>query len=141
MGAQILIAAGSGPARLPTCEQVLRHGRTKFYHLVPAHKEDWFIGDKLRYELRFSEWQDDYDATTRALRKMTFRTACVDDFSTVLVRALSLFGPGELRALRLLDVDVLRLVTSLLRTASVSGGWTGTSNGTSHARAVRRSHR
>jgi hypothetical protein len=34
---------------------------------------------------------------------MVFRTARVDDFSRVIVRALSLFGPGELRALRVLD--------------------------------------
>jgi hypothetical protein len=40
----------------------------------------------------------------------------------VLVRALSLFGPGELRALRVLDIDVFRLVTSLLQKASSSGG-------------------
>jgi hypothetical protein len=39
----------------------------------------------------------------------------------VLVRALSLFGSGELRALHVLDVEVLRLVTSLMGTASASG--------------------
>jgi hypothetical protein len=44
----------------------------------------------------------------------------VTDFSPVLVRALSLFGPGELRELRVLDVDVFQLVMSLVPTASAS---------------------
>jgi hypothetical protein len=94
----------------------------KFYHLVAASNEDWFKADRLRYDLGFREWQDDYDATTRAVRNMMWlRTARVDDFSPVLMRALSLFGPGELRALHVTDVDVLRLVTSLLRKASSDG--------------------
>jgi hypothetical protein len=76
--------------------------------------------DRLRHDLRFAEWQDDHDANTRKMGGIGFRTARVDDFSPVLVRALSLLGPGELRALRVQDVDVFRLVTSLLPT--VSGG-------------------
>jgi hypothetical protein len=107
---------------LPTCEHTLRHARTKFYHLVAADNEGWFSNaDRLRDDLRFDKWQDAYDARTRALREMGLRTARVDDFSPVLVRALSLFGPGELRALRVMDVDVFRLVM-LLRKASVDGG-------------------
>jgi hypothetical protein len=123
LSAQLLIAAGRGPARLPTCEQALWDARAKFYHLVAVDNEDSFFANRSRYDLRpFDEWQDDHDATTCALREVGFRTARVDDFSPVLVRALSLFGPGELRALRVVDVDVLRLVTSLMRTASVNGG-------------------
>jgi hypothetical protein len=122
MNARMLIAAGRGPARLPTCEGTLRDGRTKFYHMVAVGNEDWFLADRLRYDLRFEEWQDDYDVATRALRTARLRTARVDDFCPVLVRALSLFGPGELRALHVLDVDVLRLVTSLMQTASTGSG-------------------
>jgi hypothetical protein len=116
----MLIAAGRGPARVPTCENALRT-RTKFYHLVAAYDEGWFNADRLRHELRFEEWQDDFDVKTRTLLKMKVRTARVDDFSPVIVRALSLFGPGELRTLRVVEVDVFCLVTSLLQKASVSG--------------------
>jgi hypothetical protein len=122
ISAGMLIAAGRGPARVPTCEQTLRQVRTKFYYLVPANDDGWFMADKLRHELGFEEWQDDHDDRTRRLRGMGFRTARVDDFSPVLARALSLFGPGELRALRVLDVDVFRLLTSLMRSASAGGG-------------------
>jgi hypothetical protein len=114
----MLIAAGCGPARVPTCEQVLRFGRTKFYHLIAAGNERWFLADRLRHDLRFDNWQDDSDAKTLALGKMNLRTARVDDFSPVLLRALSLFGPSELRALRVRDIDVFRLVTSLMQKAS-----------------------
>jgi hypothetical protein len=118
----MLIAAGRGPARVPTCENALRYVRAKFYHLVAAQNEGWFMADTLRHDLRFEKWQDDYDAKTRAVRLARLRTIRVDDFSPVLVRALSLFGPGELRALRVVDADVFSLVTSLLQTASASGG-------------------
>jgi hypothetical protein len=118
----MLIAAGRGPARLPTCEQAMRVGKMKFYHLVAASNEDWFEADRLRHDLGFREWQDDYDATTRAVRNMMWlRTARVDDFSPVLMRALSLFRPGELRALHVTDVDVFGVVMSLLRKASANG--------------------
>jgi hypothetical protein len=120
VSARMLITAGRGPARVPTCEQALRDARTKFYHLVDVENEDWFLTNSFRYDLRFEEWHDDYDVKTRALRNMRLRTARVDDLSPVLMRALSLFGPGELRALRVLDVAVFRLVASLLPTASSS---------------------
>jgi hypothetical protein len=118
----MLIAAGRGFARVPTCEQALGHVRTKFYHLIEAKDERWFMADRLRYDLGFEEWQDDHDVKTRRHCGMGFRTARVDDFVPLLARALSLFGPGELPALRVLDVDVFRLVTSLTREASSSGG-------------------
>jgi hypothetical protein len=122
MSARMLIAAGCGLARVPTCENALR-ARIKFYHLIATENEGWFMTHRLRQDLRFDTWHDDHDVNTRALRKMWLRTARVDDFSPVLVRALSLFGPGELRALRVIDVDVFHLVTSLMRTtASINGG-------------------
>jgi hypothetical protein len=74
---------------------------TKFYHLVGVSNERWFMIDKLRHDLRFEEWQDDQDAKTRLQREVGFRTARVDDFSPLLVRALPLFGSGELRALHM----------------------------------------
>jgi hypothetical protein len=111
----MLIAAGRSSARVPTCEQTLRDCRTAYYHLVAADNEDWFLADRLRHDLKFEEWQDDYDANTLALGEMGLRTARVDDFTPVLVRALSLFGPGELRALRVLDVDSFRLIASQMR--------------------------
>jgi hypothetical protein len=121
MSARLLIAAGCGTARVPSCEHTLQHVRTKFYRFIEAKDERWFMTDRLRYNLGFEEWQDDHDVRTRRHREMGFRTARVDDFVPLLARALSLFGPGELRALRVLDVDVFRLVTSLTREASSSG--------------------
>jgi hypothetical protein len=121
MSARVLIAAGHGPARLPTCEHTLRM-RVKFYHLVTANNEGWFETNRLRFDFRFDQWQDDYDSKTRTLHNAKFRTARVEDFSPVVVRALSLFGPGEMRALRVLDADAFRLVMLLMRTASTSGG-------------------
>jgi hypothetical protein len=117
----MLIAAGCGPARVPTCEQALWYGRSQFYHLIAVGNERWFLTDKLRHDLRFDKWHDDYDATTLALRKLNLRTVRVDDYSPVLLRALSLFGPSELRALRVRDIDVFCLVTSLMQKAPVSG--------------------
>jgi hypothetical protein len=125
ISARLLIAAGRSPARVPTCEHALLNVPTTFYHLVAANNEDWFKADGLRHDLRFDEWQDDHDTTTRSLRKMWLRTARVDELSPVLARALSLFGPGELRALRVLDVDVCRLITSLMRTAAVDADGDG----------------
>jgi hypothetical protein len=118
MSALLLIAAGRSPARVPTCEHALRHVRTNF---IPDEdmEDDWFMADRTQYDLRFEEWPDDYDLPTSVLREM--RRPRHDDFSPVLVRALSLFGPSELRALRVLDPTTFRLVTSLGRTASVSG--------------------
>jgi hypothetical protein len=121
MTARVLIAAGRGPARLPTCEHALRI-RTKFYHFVEANHEGWFNTNRLRFDFRFDEWQDSYDAKTLAMRKMKIRTARVDDFSPLVVRALSLFGPGEMRALRVLDADVLRLVVLPMRAISAHRG-------------------
>jgi hypothetical protein len=120
----MLIAAGRGPARLPTCEHTLRHVQTRVYHLIGASDEVWFMADRLRHDLRFDEWQDDHDARTRRLSGMGFRTVRVDDFSPLLLRALSLFGSGELRALHVPDIDVFRLVKSPLllpREASAGG--------------------
>jgi hypothetical protein len=71
--AQLLVAAGRGYARLPTCERTLRHARAKFHYMSRGY-----------------------------------------DFSSVLLRALSLFGPGELRVLRVRDADVFRLVLSMM---------------------------
>jgi hypothetical protein len=122
MSARLLIAAGRGPARVPACEQTLQCVRTKVYHLVRTSDSGWFMADKLRSELKFDGWQKDHDANTRRLHGAGLRTARVDDFSPLLMRALSLFGPGELRALRVLDIDVFRLVTSLTQKASSSGG-------------------
>jgi hypothetical protein len=122
MSARLLIAAGCGSARVLTCEHALRHVPTMFYHLVSADNEDWFMTDRLRHDLSCDKWQDDHDATTRSLRKLGLLTARVDDFVPLLMRALSLLGPGELRAVRVLDVDVFRLITSLMRTVSVDGG-------------------
>jgi hypothetical protein len=39
----MLIAAGCGPARVPTCEQVLWYGRSKFYHLIAVGNERWLV--------------------------------------------------------------------------------------------------
>jgi hypothetical protein len=72
-----LIAAGRGPARLPTCECTLRHAQIKTY---------------VHHELQ-----------------------PVNGASAIVVRALSLFGPGELRALRVGDVSVFRLLASMLQ--------------------------
>jgi type IV pilus biogenesis protein CpaD/CtpE len=47
--ARLLVAAGCGSARLPTCEQVLRYGRIKFYHRIAGSNEGWFLTDKLRF--------------------------------------------------------------------------------------------
>jgi hypothetical protein len=116
----MLIAAGCGSARMPTCEEALRAGRTKFYHVIGACHANWFEADRFRYDLVFDGWLDDRDAKARHLCETRFRTARID-FSPVLVRALSLFAPGELRALRVLDVDVLCLVTLLMRTSSAGG--------------------
>jgi hypothetical protein len=78
--ARLLIAAGHGPARLPTCEHTLRHARTE---------TDRDVND------------------------------CPDtDVSVVVVRALRLFRPGELRALRVRDCRVFRLVSSMLQPRS-----------------------
>jgi hypothetical protein len=79
--AQLLAAAGRGPARLPTCEYVLRHARIKFHYAAR-----------------------DYD------------------FSSLVVRALSLFAPGELTVLRVRDADVFRLVLSMVSSPSADRG-------------------
>jgi hypothetical protein len=76
--ALLLVAAGRGPARLPTCEHTLRHARTEACRLV---------GDTWR--------------------------RC-DDLASVVVHALSLLRPGELRELRVRDANVFRLVAPLL---------------------------
>jgi hypothetical protein len=76
--ALLLVAAGRGPARLPTCEHTLRHARFK----MPV----------------------------RGL-KCTFQPVV----SAIFVRALSFFGPGELRALRVEDAGFFGLVVSTLR--------------------------
>jgi hypothetical protein len=68
--ALLLVAAGTGPARVPTCEHCLMH----------VH---------LREQVGF--W------TVRCLHQL-------------LLRALSLYGPGELQALRVADPMVLDLV-------------------------------
>jgi hypothetical protein len=108
----MLIASGRSPARVPACEQALLHVLAKFYHLVDGADESWFEGVRLRYDLRFDKWHDDYDAKTRDWReKHDVRTAYVDNFTPVLTRALSLLGPGELPALRVRDLDVFRLMT------------------------------
>jgi hypothetical protein len=48
MSARLLIAAGCGSARVPTCENALRHVRISFYHLIGAKNADWFLADALR---------------------------------------------------------------------------------------------
>jgi hypothetical protein len=121
MSARLLVAAGNGPARLPACEHALR-GRTKFYHAIDADALDWFVAGGWRCVPGFRGWLDDFDANTRALRWTKFHTAWIDDFSPVVMRALSLFGPGELRVLSVTDIDVFHLVTSLMRAASTGGG-------------------
>jgi hypothetical protein len=78
----MLIAAGRGPARMPTCEQALRDGQTKLYHVIAASDEDWFLANQLRYDLQFDKWQDDYNAKTRVLRK-------TEDLSLATKRTLS----------------------------------------------------
>jgi hypothetical protein len=74
--ALLLIAAGRGPARLPTCEHTLRHARIKM----------------------------------ASGRKCTFKPTVI----AIFVRALSLFGPRELRALRVEDAGFLRLAATTL---------------------------
>jgi hypothetical protein len=143
ISARMLIAAGCGLARVPTCEHALRHVPTMFYHLVAAQNQNWFLANRLRHDLRWKRWRDKHDGTTRSLREMGILTARVDELSPVLTRALSLFGPGELRALRALDVDVFRLVTSSLMlmrtTASIHGGGPAPQIGQAiHSRAMRR---
>jgi hypothetical protein len=49
------------------------------------------------------------------------------DVSPVVVRALSLFGPGELRALRVCDDDVLRVILALLDVGPPGDGGASTS--------------
>jgi hypothetical protein len=76
--AQLLVAAGRGPARIPTCEVTLRHARTKGFHVVNGRRQ-------------------------------------CSDWTSVVLRALSLFGPGELRGLCVHDNTIVRLVSRMLQ--------------------------
>jgi hypothetical protein len=75
----LLVAAGRGPARLPTCDIILHRARPKF------------------------------------------RGASCDSDRAVVERTLSLFGCGELRALRVVTADVFRLVLSMMQSLPDGG--------------------
>jgi hypothetical protein len=75
--ARVLIAAGRGPARIPTCEHILRDAPN-------GANDEASLPDRWR---RF-------------------------DWSLIVPRTLSLFGPGELQALRVLDAATFRLALS-----------------------------
>jgi hypothetical protein len=86
--AVLLVAAGCGPARIPTCEHTLRHVQVHGYRVMSA------VGDHRRPNAAAS----------------------------VAVRALSLFGPGELRALQVGDAGTFRLVVELMQALPSDSG-------------------
>jgi hypothetical protein len=81
--AALLVAAGRGRARIPTCEHTLRH------------------------------------ACTIARRTLADAANCrYRNLDVVVLRALSFFGPGEVRTLRVEDADVFRVVLSMMQSRS-----------------------
>jgi hypothetical protein len=105
--ALLLIAAGRGPARLPTCEHTLRHSPVQNYNVI--YKDQ-----------HYSEGSDSRRHGPNAA-------------SSVAVRAVSLFGPGELRALRLSDAGVFRIVAERLKALPSSGSGSATAQMASQA--------
>jgi hypothetical protein len=113
--ALVLVAAGRGPARIPTCEQTLQHASTQNSNILTMSRGDEFIAPTLDVYPKFCDGSRDYGPKRRIFGGDGFARVCVDYFYPVLVHALLLFGPGELRALRVGDADVFRIVVDMLQ--------------------------
>jgi hypothetical protein len=118
MCALVLTAAGCGPARVPTCEHTLQHGRTRAETRVAFYDDDDNAWCKFGLFEDYPRFRDDgavdYGPRSRELGsagRVAMRVAC---FYPLFVRALSLFGRGELRALRVGDADAFRIILLML---------------------------
>jgi hypothetical protein len=110
-----LLAAGRGPARVPTCSHTLRHAPTREETPLTDEDESWY--DDAVFE-DYPQFRDgvvvDYGPTSREFRESGRRSMQVSFFYPVIVWALSLLEAGELRALRVKDPNVFRIIDSML---------------------------
>jgi hypothetical protein len=107
--ALVLVAAGRGPARVPTCEQTLQHASTRAQQArIWTHLNGRYLGPFF-----------DYPCARDGV--LDYGPKRAGDFYPVLVHALSLFGPGELRELRVPHADVFRVIVAMMQVLP-SGG-------------------
>jgi hypothetical protein len=124
--ARLLVAAGGGPGRVPSCEHTLRYARVIVEKLVDD-------GSRSRYKLsrrslrdirefpQFTQGLIDYGPKS-VVTRADGHGARVDYFFPVVVRALLLLGPGELPALGVGDADVFRIVLSMMNASDAGSG-------------------
>jgi hypothetical protein len=114
MYGQLLLAGGRGPARIPTCCHTLRHVPTRVETQL-TDEDDW-DGHPIFEE--YPKFRDgvvvDYGPTSLEFRESGRYAIRVDFFYPIIVRALWLFDAGELRALRVRDPNVFRIIASML---------------------------
>jgi hypothetical protein len=116
MYGRLLLAAGCGPARVPTCSHTLRHAPTRVETKLTDEEYDcWY--DYAIFE-DYPQFCDgvvvDYGPTSRDYRECGRHEIRVDFFYPVMVCALLLFDAGELRVLRVDDPNVFRIIVSML---------------------------
>jgi hypothetical protein len=120
----VLLAAGRGQGRVPTCEHTLRYAPSRIQRSV-------LLDDGVRYKQeldlgKYPRFRDgcaatvDYGPNNYLIRynRSAYR---VDLFYPLLVRALSLFAQGELRALRVRDPAIFRIVLAMLQALPQGG--------------------